>query len=77
MIYTYKLLKAFPQSICREFISPVSYFFYITGGGRILLNDMICLIMDEQQICDSGNLHFLYHGRSKDPIYSYNPSDHG
>ncbi len=27
MIYNYKLVKAFPQSICREFISPVGYLF--------------------------------------------------
>ncbi len=31
-IYTYKLLQAFSQNICREFISPVGYFFYVQGS---------------------------------------------
>ncbi len=29
-IYTYKLLKAFP---CREFISPLGYYFLTSGKG--------------------------------------------
>ncbi len=32
-IYNYKLLKAFPQSICKEFISPVGYFLEKTAMG--------------------------------------------
>ncbi len=34
MIYNYKVVKAFPQSICREFISPVGYFLLMIRGGE-------------------------------------------